>query len=252
MASHRRKANLRIIRADDWLLAVDKPAGVLSVPGRGGVPTVVELLHAARVVDATEKLLIVHRLDRGASGLMVLARTTEAQRRLTAIWSERRVQKVYLALVRGAVESDGTIELPLLVDRDRRRVVASTRHGRPAVTNYRVVERFNGFSLLECRPLTGRLHQIRVHLASAGHPLAVDPTYGGCQALLLSSLKSGYRPNRRRQESPLIDRLTLHAWRLAFDHPNGTGRIEIEAACPKDLAATLHQLRIISQPREIH
>jgi RluA family pseudouridine synthase len=233
----------KIIRADDWLVLVDKPPGVLSVPGRGSAPTVLELLRKRRLIEHPEALLIVHRLDRDASGVMVLARTPEAQRRLTEIWAKRRVEKVYLALVRGYIANEGRISIPLLVDRDRGRVVPSAALGKPAVTAFSVVERLSGFTLVECRPETGRLHQIRVHLAGIGHPLAVDPRYGGAKAIFLSQVKPDYRPSHRRAERPLVGRLTLHAQRLAFEHPSGEGRICAESPIPRDMQAALTQLR---------
>ncbi len=232
-----------VLHADDWIVVVNKPAGVPSVPGRGEAPALVEVIAARGLVERPEELRIVHRLDRGASGVMVLARSLEAQRRLTELFFQRQVEKVYLALVRGWVPGDGEVDLPLGVDRDRRRVVVDKRSGKPSLTAYRVLERFAGHSLLECRPKTGRLHQIRVHLSKIGFPLSVDRSYGGGQRLLLSNYKPDYRPNRRGDERPLIARLTLHAARISFDHPGGTGRATYEAPLPKDFQATLKQLR---------
>ncbi len=235
----RKRSVPAVLHADEWILVVNKPAGVLAVPGRGEAPTLAELL------PAYEPLRIVHRLDRGASGVVVLARTLEAQRRLSQLWANRQVEKVYLALVQGYVAADGTVDLALSVDRDKRRVKPD-RKGQEAITQYRILERLPGHTLLECRPLTGRLHQIRVHLAAIGHPLAVDSRYGGGKAFLLSQYKAGYRANRRGEERPLIGRLTLHALRLSFEHPAGTGPVSFEAPLPKDFRATLEQLRKIS------
>ncbi len=227
-----------VLHADEWILVVNKPPGVLSVPGRGRAPTLAELL------PDYAPLRIVHRLDRGASGVVVLARTVEAQRRLSQLWTERKVEKTYVALVRGFVVGDGQIDLALSVDRDKRRVKPD-RKGQEAITHYRITERLSGHTLLECRPVTGRLHQIRVHLAAIGHPLSVDAMYGESKAILLSQYKSDYRPNRRGEERPLISHLTLHAARLAFDHPSGSGPVSFEAPMPKDFRATLQQLRRI-------
>lgn len=218
------------------------------MPGRGDTPTILELIRESELIDQPEALLPVHRLDRDASGVMVFARSTEAQRRLTALWSKREVEKEYLALVRGHVSGNGTVDVPLLVDRARGRTVPSPKRGKAAVTEFRVLERFSGFTWLECRPVTGRLHQIRVHLASIGHPLAVDPAYGGGNAIFLSELKPDYRPNRRAVERPLVGRLTLHAQKLTFSHPGGTGRICAECPLPRDLRAVLTQLRRIVCP----
>jgi 23S rRNA-/tRNA-specific pseudouridylate synthase len=175
--------------------------------------------------------------------VVVLARTLHAQRCLTKQFAARRIEKLYWALVDGYVSSDGEVDLSLLVDKRKKRVRVDRRDGKPAVTRFRIIERMAGLTLLECRPLTGRLHQIRVHLASIGHPLAVDPLYGGGRRLFLSDFKPGYRPNRRRDELPLIDRLTLHAIRITLEHPAGSAPETFEALPAKDFRATIGQLR---------
>lgn len=239
----RRGTNAAILRRDADLLVVDKPAGVLSVPGRGGEATVAEQLRALRLVSDDEPFRSVHRLDRDASGVLVFARTLAAQQNLTRQLESRSVEKTYLALVTGRVESDGEIALAIATDADGTKARIDAREGKPAITQYRVVERLVGFTLLECRPLTGRLHQIRVHCAALGHPLAVDPLYGGGRAILLSAFKRGYRPSGRRAEQPLIDRLTLHAMCLVLDHPSSGARMRFESPVPKDFRSTLNQLR---------
>ena len=235
--------DIPVLYADEWIMAVNKPPGVLSVPGRGTRPTVEGVLRRQGTLDPHAELRVVHRLDIWASGVMVFARSEDAQRILTSRWSRREVEKVYLALVRGHLAGDGEVNLPLLVDRDAGRVVHSERFGKAAKTHYRVLERLMGHTLLECRPVTGRLHQIRVHLAGIGHPLAVDPLYGGGHAIMLSKLKPGYRPNRRGQELPLIWRLSLHAASVRMAHPDDGREMMFEAPLPKDFRATLRQLR---------
>jgi len=225
------------------LLVIDKPAGVLSVPGRGGQPSIAELMRGHEGLPETEPFHTVHRLDQDASGVIIFARTLEAQRILTKAFGDRRVEKVYLVLVQGYVMSDGEIDLPLRTDDEGTRAAVAKRDGKASVTRYGISERFPGHTLLECRPLTGRLHQIRVHLAAVGHPLAVDPIYGGSSALYLSTFKSGYKPSRIGDERPLIDRLTLHAAKITLDHPDGTGPVTFESPLPKDFRATLTQLR---------
>jgi 23S rRNA pseudouridine1911/1915/1917 synthase len=221
---------------------VDKPAGVLSVPGRGGGVTLPELLRARPELADAEPLRVVHRLDKEASGLIVYARTLRAQRSLVAQFAGRRVEKTYQALVSGEVLADGRIELMLYYDKRSACMRTSQRRGKPALTYYHVLQHLPGNTLLECRPVTGRTHQIRVHLAAIGHPLTVDPQYGGGQAVYLSSYKPGYRPSRRGSERPLIDRLTLHAGRIRFEHPADGCQVTFMADMPKDLRATLTQL----------
>lgn len=256
-----RSMKLPILHVDDWLIVVDKPAGVLSVPGRGSAPTVAELIAAGRMTppptasaepgDALSTLRreaengtlrIVHRLDRFASGVMAMARTEEAQRQLTELWSSRQVEKIYMALVHGRLTTNGQIDAPLFVDREHSEVRVDVKNGAPSLTHYRVLENFRGYTLLECRPVTGRMHQIRVHLRSIGHPLAVDSLYGGGPSIFLSSFKPDYRPGKGK-EQPLIDRLTLHALRLSFEHPSGAGPVTWEAPLPKDFRATINQMR---------
>lgn len=236
----------RILYIDEDLLAVDKPPGVLSAPGRAWETSVPELLRGRCGLTADEPFRIVQRLDKDTSGLIVYARTLEAQRSLVRQFEHRLVEKVYLALVSGHVEQDGEIDLPLNLEKVGDRVRIARRHGKPALTSYRVLERLPGNTLLECRPRTGRTHQIRVHLAAIGHPLTVDPHYGGGEALLLSHYKHRYRLNRTGQERPLMDRLTLHAHKLTFEHPRTGQRLTLEAPLPKDFRAALTQLRRVA------
>ncbi len=222
---------------------MDKPPGVLSAPGRGGQPCAIDLLHGRPELAGRESLRIVHRLDQDASGVLLYARTLQAQRHLVRQFADRKVEKVYYALVTGCVTSDGQIGLSLVYDRRHQRVRPSAvGEGKPSLTHYRVLQRLAGNTLVECRPLTGRLHQVRAHLAAIGHPLTVDPLYGGGQAVLLSNYKPDYRPPRRHPERPLISRLTLHAARIAFVHPTTGAYLTIESPLPKDFRATIRQL----------
>ncbi len=232
----------QIIYLDDQLVVIDKPSGMLAVPGRSDEPSAIDWLRAQPELAGTESPRVVHRLDQGASGVQLYARTLEAQRHLVAQFMEREVEKVYYALVSGHVVQDGEVDLPLAFSRRRNRVEVSQKRGKPSRTAYRVLQHVAGHTWLECRPHTGRMHQIRVHLAAIGHPLSVDPHYGGGQAIFLSHLKPNYHPNRREEERPLIDRLTLHAARLVFVHPRMALPMSIESPLPKDLRATLAQL----------
>lgn len=232
-----------ILHLDAAILVVDKPAGVLSVPGRGGDPCVGDLLRGRDNIPADEPFRSVHRLDRDASGVLVFARSLSAQRRLTESFAARQVEKIYLAIVQGRVRSDGQVELAIREDRNRGRAMIDQVNGKPSLTAYRVAERLAGHTLLECRPHTGRLHQIRVHLAAVEYPLAVDPIYGGKKPIYLSQFKTDYRPGKQHEERPLIDRLTLHAQRITFPHPVSEAPVSFESPPPKDFRATVNQLR---------
>lgn len=230
-----------ILFLDEHVVVVDKPAGVLSVPGRGKGPDLPDLLRRTKLVPPESDLRSVHRLDREASGVIVFARTLDAERHLTAQFEARNVEKVYLALVVGRVERDGEVDMPIATDADGTRARVDRVEGKPARTAYHVAQALGTHTLLECRPASGRLHQIRVHMAAIGHALAVDPLYGRGKGLFLSDVKRDYRPSRHA-ERPLIGRLTLHALRLTIRHPASDTPLTIEAPLPKDFRATLRQL----------
>jgi len=238
-----RRAIPEILHQDDGLLVINKPARVLSVSGRGSAPTISQLLHERKLVPPDEPFRPIHRLDRDASGVIVFARTVEAQRHLTEQFVRRTVDKVYLALVCGRLDGAGMVDLPIAKTGSCNRARIDSEKGKPSRTRYQVLELFRDFSLVECRPLTGRLHQIRVHMAAIGHPLAVDPIYGGGGEIVLSALKTGYRPSARHQERPILARVALHAHRITVDDPGGRGAVDFEAPLAKDIRATVNQLR---------
>ncbi len=244
------RARLEILWEDGDLLAVNKPAGLLTISGRQEGDAVRDVL--ALMLPASTGLRVVHRLDRETSGVLLLARTLAAQRVLSRQFRERTVEKTYLAIVRGYVdEPQGLIDVPIAPHpRDSTRMRVAGRKGRPSQTQWQVLEQWPGFALLRIRPRTGRQHQIRVHLAHRGWPLLVDGVYGGATEFMLSAVKPGYRPSGRHAERPLIARLTLHAESIAFDHPRSGERQTVTAPVPKDFGAVLAQLRKLwpSQP----
>jgi 23S rRNA pseudouridine1911/1915/1917 synthase len=218
--------DLAIVHEDDDLLVIDKPPGLVVHPGSGNWEGTMlnALLHHVPAVKALPRAGIVHRLDKETSGLLVVAKTERAQAALVRQLQARSVKRTYLAVVRGRVERDGTVDAPIgrhPVQRTRMAVVAG---GKPAVTHYRVRERFADHTLLECRLETGRTHQIRVHLASIGHPLEGDPTYAG-------------------RAPKLFARQALHAWRLGFVHPTSGTTLEFESPMPEDMRALIASLR---------
>lgn len=218
--------------ADDHLLVVAKPAGMLTHPTASRrTGTVVNRLLGMGLplsgAGGPDRPGIVHRLDAGTSGLLIVARDDEAHRALARMLRGHRVRREYRALVRGAVEQDRfAVEAPLA--RRGARVVVRRGGGVRAETEFEVVERLSGCSLLTARPRTGRTHQIRVHLAAVGHPVLGDRRYGG----------GGDDARRLGLERPF-----LHAWRLAFAHPL-TGRpVEVEEPLPDDLREALERAR---------
>jgi 23S rRNA pseudouridine1911/1915/1917 synthase len=245
-----RAVELEVLYEDDQVLAVDKPAGLSSEPERwaphkGSLAG--SLLHHAASPERSEEFRprLVHRLDKDTTGVVLSAKTLEAERHLRRLFEEGGIRKEYLALVEGehplADGEEELIDLPLAPDSKRGSRQRVADGGKESRTRVAVEERFRGYTLLRCRPLTGRTHQIRVHLAETGFPLAVDPLYGRREALLLSEIKTNYKRKSGRPERPLLGRLSLHAQRVEFPNTRG-GLVAIESPFPADLVRTLKQL----------
>lgn len=231
---------LTILHEDTDIVAIDKPPGLAAIPGRGDDDSVLQRLSA----QFDQRMFVVHRLDKDTSGVMLFARHTAAQRHLSHQFQNNTVQKEYLALVAGRPQqNEGEIEGPIGPHPATQKRMAVLKHGgRPARTLWKVEQSFRDFTLLRVFPKTGKTHQIRVHLAHIGLPLAIDPIYGhGREAILLSQIKKNYRAKRGEEERPLISRLTLHAHRLQFVHPDDQPRL-IESPPPKDFRVVLKQL----------
>lgn len=232
---------LNFLYQDAECIAVDKPAPFLTLPDRfdRGEPNLMQVLK-----NQFDDVFVVHRLDRETSGVILFARTPAAHRELSQMFERREIEKTYLALVRGVLTVDrGVIDTAIREHPSRPGSVHIHPSGKPSFTAFTVVEYFRGYTLVEARPRTGRLHQIRIHFASIGHPLAVDVTYGGASGLYLSSIKRGYRPKPGEEEKPLIGRVTLHASSIAFKHPSTGENVKIEAPLPKDFRSVLQHLR---------
>jgi 23S rRNA pseudouridine1911/1915/1917 synthase len=227
---------LRVVYEDADVLIIDKPAGLVTHPAPGqNSGTLVNALLARGGIAAygtvagEDRPGIVHRLDRDTSGLIVVARNDKAQSALMAQLKSRRVKKTYLALVQGQMPAEnGRIEAPIGRDPRHYSKMAVIPSGRPSVTGYRVRERFPVWSLLEVDLQTGRTHQIRVHLASIGHPVAGDPMYATGVA---------------RTGPDGLNRLFLHSWRIEFASPSGDKPIRAEADLPAELETVLAGLR---------
>ena len=243
---------LEILKDAPGWVAVAKPAGLATIPGRGEEDSVLERL--GRQVGlpssgtADPRLRVVHRLDKDTSGVLLFAKDTATQRHFSHQFQNNTIEKEYLTLVAGHPPADeGEIDAPLARHpSDPKRMAIASHGGRPARTLWKIERRFRGLTLLRVFPKTGKTHQIRVHLKHAGLPLAVDPLYhrqppGRPTGIFLSAFKRDYRPTGNQQEYPLIDRLTLHAEKLTVTTPEGE-RVTIECPPPKDFRAVVNQL----------
>ncbi len=230
-----------ILYCDDSLLAVNKPAGMLSIPDRYDMdaPVILQVLE-----KLYGKLFVVHRIDKDTSGVLLYARDQDSHRTLNSLFHSRAVEKSYLALVRGQTEEDEwTCDLPLLADADKlHRSIVDKRRGKECFSRFETIERFEEYSLIRVKPETGRTHQVRVHCAVSGYPIVADPLYGDGKPLFLSKIKRGWRGDSF-EERPLLARTGLHAETLSLGHPKNGNKLELEAALPRDLKAAVAQLQ---------
>jgi tRNA pseudouridine32 synthase/23S rRNA pseudouridine746 synthase len=226
---------VRILHRDEAVLAVDKPAGMLTVPGRGDASVALSVA----VREIAPGALPVHRLDRDTSGVLVFALTRAAHRALNAAFEGRRAEKTYFALVDGDLAEPRKIDLPLSAGRRGGMRAVEGKGGLPAMTEVRPEERFRKYTWCTCLPRTGRTHQIRVHLAAIGHALAVDPRYGKEGPLRAGDLWAGASDPR----DVVLERTPLHAASLRVPHPSGKGWLVVESPLPGDLSRCLDLLR---------
>ncbi len=229
-----------VIYADDHILIADKPSGITVIPERYNTekPSVQSVLE-----KEYGKLWVVHRIDRETTGIVAFARDEESHKNLSQQFENRQVRKLYKAIVSGRMEGDaGEIDSPIAEKPNKPGTMMIHPKGKEALTLFEVEEQFRTCALLNVDIKTGRTHQIRVHFASAGHPLLVDSVYGQHDKFLLSSVKRKYKQTDE-EERPVISRLTLHASSLTITHPVTGEQMTFTSPLPHDLEALLKLLR---------
>jgi RluA family pseudouridine synthase len=236
------KLRIDIVLENEELIAVAKPPGLATAPERN--PEALDVLTWLRrryPGDVTTKPMLVHRIDKMASGVVVFAKGIEAKRELSESFRKRRVVKDYLAIVVGRFPEAPFREASRIAPRpDNDKLMQVAKRGKHSLTLLRRIALVRGHSLVHARPVTGRTHQIRVHLAHVGFPIAGDTLYGGQPEIRLSEWKDRYQPSARKPERPLLERLALHAFRVVIERPSGL--LVISTPPPKDFRATLDQL----------
>ncbi len=241
---------LDVVYEDDYIIAINKQAGIIVHPSRGSQTGTLAngLAHYANTLshgDDPFRPGIVHRLDKNTTGIMIVAKTDEAHWRLSLQFERRTARKTYLGVVEGSPQLDGdVIDAPLAVHatiKDRYIIPGAHPHllnklSKEAVTEYEVVERFRGYALVHLFPRTGRTHQLRVHMSHIGHPMAGDTFYGGHHVSIRSLTGDG-------DDTPITTQQALHAYRLRIRHPISEAMMELDAPPPHEMATLIQLLR---------
>lgn len=231
----------RLYEDDDYLI-VNKPARTLSIPDRydANIPSMRSIVRDALKIP----VFVVHRIDRDTSGVLAFAKNEVAHRYLSGLFERHEVGKFYAGLVHGTPSPEsGTIDAPITEHPTLKGRMITAKRGKESRTDYRVVESYPMYALMQWQIHTGRTHQIRVHMAGIGHPIVCDELYGNDKPFLLSSIKRKYRMGKGDEaERPLLSRLALHAYRLTFATADGK-EIIAESPLPKDIAACVAQLQ---------
>lgn len=235
------KNNIEIIFENENFLAVNKPAGLLTIPDRHD-----EMLGSLykTLQQQYQKIFIVHRLDRETSGLILFAKDEATHKFLSQLFEQRNVEKYYLGIIQGQLQNKtGMIEAPIMEHPVKKGMMVVHAKGKPSVTEYEVQEEYGIYSLIKFRIHTGRTHQIRAHMKHLGHPLACDEIYGDPKPILLSSFKKKFKLSRHEEEErPILSRLALHSYQLKFKDQTGKD-FDLTAELPKDMRALLQQLK---------
>ncbi|HUC82537.1 MAG TPA: RluA family pseudouridine synthase [Flavisolibacter sp.] len=233
------KLQEHIIFQNEDFVAINKPSGLLTIPDREGKD--VSLKTVLKI--AFGEIFTVHRLDRDTSGIVVFALNEQTHKHLSQQFEERETSKIYHGLVLGKpVEQEGVINEPIAEHPTKKGQMTVWRKGKESITEFKVLESYRLFSWMQFKILTGRTHQIRVHMKHLGHPIVCDPLYGDGKPVFISQFKSRFKLSQDElEERPILARLALHSSQLRFKAMNGE-TIELEAPLTKDLRATINQL----------
>lgn len=230
-----------IIKETDDYVILNKPAGLLTIPDRhdNQLQSIQGLLK-----KHYGEIFTVHRLDKDTSGIILFAKNEAAHKYYSQLFEGRNVKKFYQGLVNGQpIPAEGSVDEPIMEHPVIKGRMVTNRKGKSALTDYKVLEAFGLYSLVQMQIHTGRTHQIRVHMKHVGHPIAVDEFYGTAAPVYLSAIKKNYKLGKRTEEErPLLSRLGLHAWQLQFKDQHGE-EVIVEAPLPKDIQAVVTQLR---------
>lgn len=232
--------DLEILREDDDVVYINKPAGLLTIPDRYDA----EEESLSKILETRYgKIFIVHRLDKFTSGVIVFAKNAEAHKFLNKQFSNREAERIYHIIVSGVIIDESLeIDIPLMPNPGRQGGVIPSARGKESITLIKVIKRYSVATLLKCKLVTGRQHQIRAHMAAIGHPLLVDEFYGTKSAFYLSEIKRRYNLKKNTTENPVISRITMHSKSLGLQHPASGDLITIEAEEPKDFSVLIKLL----------
>lgn len=235
------KNNFEIIFENDDLIAINKPSGLLSIPDRmQSEPSLKDFLQ-----QQFGTIFTVHRLDKDTSGVIVFAKNEAAHKNLSLQFEQRETEKYYLGLVQGKLaETKGVIEEAIIEHPVKKGLMTTARKGKPSITEYEVLEEAGGYSLVQFKILTGRTHQIRVHMKFLGNTIVCDELYGNGAPILLSSIKKkNFKlAKSEEEERPLLSRLALHSYRLIISDMQGQ-KLTLESPIPKEIKALMTQLK---------